>query len=74
MLAIGFAVIASIIVKAALLIGLAIGGAYALTTYVELPRVVDNLIWIAAVGYSLLCVLGLIAALGAIFAANRELR
>lgn len=73
MLAAGIGVILSVIVKALLVIGLVLGGAYALTTYVELPGFVDALIWIGAGGYALLCIIGVFTVLAALTAAGRRL-
>ena len=74
MLAVGIGVILSVIIKALLVIGLVLGGAYALTTYVELPGIVDTLIWIGAGGYALLCVLGVVTVLAALVSAGNTAR
>lgn len=66
MLALGIGVLLSVIIKATLYIGLVLGGAYALTTYVKLPGFVDVLVWIGAGGYTLLCVIGLFVTLAAL--------
>lgn len=66
MLALGFGVILQTLLKAVLVVGIALGAAYALTTYVALPGFVDVLIWIAAGGYSLLTITGAIIALAAL--------
>lgn len=71
MLAAGIGVILSVIVKALLVIGLVLGGAYALTTYVSLPGFVDALIWIGAGGYALLCVIGVFTVIAALAAAGK---
>lgn len=73
MLAAGIGVILSVIIKAALGITVALGGAYALTTYVELPGLVDTLVWIGAGGYALLSVIGVFTVLAAIVAAGKRL-
>lgn len=70
MLAAGIGVILSVIVKALLVIGLVLGGAYALTTYVSLPSFVDVLIWVGAGGYALLCVIGVVTVLAALLSAG----
>ena len=73
MLAAGIGVITSVLLKALIRITLLCGGAYALTTYVKLPGLVDVLIWIAAVGYSALIVVGIFTVLAALTAAGRRL-
>lgn len=73
MLAAGIGVILSVIVKALLVIGLVLGGAYALTTYVELPGFVDALIWIGAGGYALLYSIVVFTVLAPLTAALRRL-
>lgn len=73
MLAAGIGVILAAVIKALLVITLVLGGAYALTTYVELPGFVDTLIWIAAGGYALLTVVGTFAVLAALAAAGSEI-
>lgn len=73
MLAAGIGVITSVFLKALIRIALLCGGAYALTTYVKLPGLVDVLIWIGAVGYSLLIVIGIYTILAAFAAAGRRL-
>jgi len=65
-LAVGIGVISSIIIKALLVISLVLGGAYALTTYVQLPRFVDAIIWIGAGGYTLLSVVTMFTVLVAL--------
>jgi len=72
MFAVGIGVILSVIIKALLVIALVLGGAYALTTYVELPGLVDTLIWIGAGGYALLCVIGVFTVIGALAEAGRR--
>lgn len=72
MLAVGIGVILSVIIKALLIIGLVLGGAYALTTHVELPGIVDALIWIGAGGYALLCVIGVFTVIGVLSNAARS--
>lgn len=72
MLAVGIGVILSVIIKAVLIIALTLGGAYALTTYVELPSLVDALIWIGAGGYALLCVVGVFTVIGALASAGKR--
>lgn len=62
-----------LVVRAMLVSGLVLGGAYALTTYVSLPGFVDALIWVAAGGYALLTVLGVFTALAALVAAGKQL-
>jgi hypothetical protein len=74
MLAVGIGVILSVIVKSLLVIGLVLGGAYALTTYVSLPGFVDVLIWIGAGGYALLCVVGVVTVLAALVSAGSTAR
>lgn len=73
MLAVGIGVILSVLLKALIRIALLCGGAYALTTYVKLPGLVDVLIWIAALGYSALTVVGVFTILAALAAAGRRL-
>jgi len=74
MLALGIGVILSVIIKALLVIALVLGGAYALTTYVELPGLVDTLIWIGAGGYALLCVIGVFTVISALATAGNTAR
>lgn len=74
MLAAIFGTIALTIMRLILVIGLTIGGAYALTTYVALPGFVDTLIWIGAGGYTLLCILSGIVVAGALAAAAKRTR
>lgn len=73
MLAVGVGVILSVFIKALLYIALVLGGAYALTTYVELPGFVDVLVWIGAGGYALLCVVTAFIVLAAFATAGRRL-
>ena len=73
MLAAGVGVLLIVIVRLLLVIGVALGGAYALTTYVELPGIVDTLVWVGAGGYVLLSLLGAFTALAAFTAAGRRL-
>lgn len=56
MVKLGLGVLAIAIVKALLVITLTIAGAAALTHYVALPEPLGTLVWILAIGYSLLCV------------------
>jgi hypothetical protein len=72
--AIGVGVVLLTLLRAALVIALTLGGAWALTTYVDLPSVVDTLIWIGAAGYSLLCVIGVAIVLGALGTAASSTR
>ena len=74
MLAAGIGVILSVVIKAASIIALALGGAYALTTYVELPSFVDALIWVAAGGYALFVAVATFTVLAAIYAAGSQVR
>lgn len=73
MLAAGIGVISAVLVKALLRIALLLGGAYALTTYVDLPGLVDVLVWIAAGGYSLLICIGIFTVAAALWATERRL-
>lgn len=66
MLAAGIGMILMILVKALVRITLLLGGAYALTTYVDLPGLVDVLIWIGAGGYSFMSALGAYTVLAAL--------
>lgn len=74
MLAAGIGAISAVLVKALLRIALLLGGAYALTTYVDLPGFVDVLVWIAAGGYSLLICIGIITVAAALTAASKSTR
>lgn len=64
--------IISVIIKIALIATLALGGAYALTTYVDLPSLVDMLIWILAGGYALFCGVVALTACALAVKASRE--
>lgn len=70
MLAAGIGAISAVLVKALLRITLLLGGAYALTTYVDLPGLVDVLVWIGAGGYALLTVFGVFTVLAALVEAG----
>lgn len=72
MLAVGIGVILSVLIKSAVRIALLLGGAYALTTYVKLPGLVDVLIWLGAGGYSLLIVVGVFTILAAFVQAGSQ--
>jgi hypothetical protein len=72
MLAAGIGVILTILVKALVRIALLLGGAYALTTYVELPGLVDVLVWIGASGYAAVTALGAYTFLAALAAAGSQ--
>jgi hypothetical protein len=72
MLALGIGVILTLLLKAAVRITLLLGGAYALTTYVDLPGLVDVLVWIAAGGYALVTVFGAFAFLAALVQAGSQ--
>lgn len=72
MLAAGIGVILTVVIKALVRIALLLGGAYALTTYVDLPGFVNVLVWIGASGYSLVIVLGVFTVLAAIAAAGKQ--
>lgn len=72
MLAVGIGAILAVLIKALVRIALLLGGAYALTTYVKLPGLVDVLIWIGAGGYSLLIVVGIFTVLAALVAAGSQ--
>jgi hypothetical protein len=72
MLALGIGVILTVLLKAAVRITLLFGGAYALTTYVNLPGLVDVLVWIAAGGYALLTAFGAFTVLAAFAAAGSQ--
>lgn len=71
MLAAGIGLILLIFFKALIRIALLLGGAYALTTYVDLPSLVDVLIWIGAGGYALLTVIGVYTVIAALFAGTK---
>lgn len=68
MLALG---ILSVVTKAMLYIALVAGGAYALTTYGALPGLVDALIWLAAGGYAVFCVIVSFTVLAALTSASQ---
>lgn len=71
MLAVGIGAFLAVIVKALIRIVLLLGGAYALTSYVDLPTLVDVLIWIGAGGYALLHAIGVYIMLAALWAASK---
>lgn len=73
-MAFGVGIILSVVVKALLYIVLALGGAYALTTYVSLPGLVDVLIWLVAGGYTLLCVIGVYTVLAGLAQAGGQIK
>lgn len=72
MFALGIGVICTVLLKAAVRIALLLGGAYALTTYVDLPGLVDALVWIGAGGYSLVTAAGVFTILSAFAAAGSQ--
>lgn len=72
MLALGIGVILTVLLKALVRITLLLGGAYALTTYVSLPGLVDVLVWIAAGGYALGTAVGSLAFLAALVQAGSQ--
>ena len=72
MFAVGIGVILAVLIKAIVMIALLLGGAYALTTYVKLPGLVDTLLWIAAGGYSLLIVVGVFMVIAALVTAGSQ--
>jgi hypothetical protein len=72
MLAAGIGIILTILVKALVRIALLLGGAYALTTYVELPGLVDGLVWLGAGGYAVVTALGAYTVLAALVAAGSQ--
>lgn len=65
MLALGIGIIAFMLFAAVFRSAIALGGAYALTTYVALPGAVDVFAWIAAGGFVLLQVVGVFVGLAA---------
>lgn len=72
MLAAGIGAILAVLIKAVVRIALLLGGAYALTTYVDLPTLVDVLVWIGAGGYSLLILVGIFTVGAAFWAASKQ--
>lgn len=72
MLAAGIGIILTILVRALVRIALLLGGAYALTTYVELPGLVDVLVWLGAGGYAVVTALGAYTVFAALVAAGSQ--
>lgn len=70
MLALSIGAVLSVILRALFVIGMVLGSAYALTTYVKLPGFVDTLIWIGAGGYALLWGISLFMLLAALVVAG----
>lgn len=74
MLAIGFGVLVLVIFGAAIRSALAIAAAYALTTLLALPSLVDVLAWLAAGGYVVLNIAGAVVAIAALLNAGKTQR
>lgn len=74
MLALGIATILLVVFGVLMRAGIALGGAYALTTLVSLPGVLPTLVWAAAGGYALLSVLGGFVAIAALASAGSTRR
>jgi hypothetical protein len=74
MLALGIGVVVMVLLSCALKVAIALGGAYALTAYTDLPGIADTLIWVAGGGYSVLCIFGLFTTIAALAVAGRQHR
>lgn len=73
-MALGLGVLLLIVLGALLRAGLALGAAYALTTYVTLPSAVGTLAWVAAGAFALLQLVGAGVGLAALLTASSTKR
>ncbi len=71
MLGLAIGVLAIIVLGALFRSALAVAAAYALTTLVALPGILDVLAWVAAGGYVVLNVVGAFVAIAALLNASR---